>query len=361
MRAAILIPVLTSKDAVGADALAMAAILEEMGVQTRIFCLSANGVERTTYAADQLPHFAGGPGDLVIYHYSTGWPLALDLLRRCSGLRVVKYHNITPPEFFEGYSDDYRIACENGRKELEQVAALGFEMYLGDSSYNLEELIAAGAPRERSYVLPPFHRVAEIVEAEADLALLDQLGDGAKNFLMVGRVAPNKGHLDLVNAFDAYVHGYSQSARLILLGKADPRLSRYTSAIEQRIFELGLGKRVLWIDSASEAQLKAAYLASHVFLMLSRHEGFCVPLIEAMALGTPIIAHAASAVPETLGDAGMLWSEMDPWLYASSASRLFGDDALRSALLDGARRRYRERFAVEVLTTQFKALLGPLL
>jgi glycosyltransferase involved in cell wall biosynthesis len=98
-----------------------------------------------------------------------------------------------------------------------------------------------------------------------------------------------------------------------------------------------------------------------VFLMLSRHEGFCVPLIEAMALGTPIIAHAASAVPETLGDAGLLWSEMDPWLYASSASRLFGDDALRSALLDGARRRYRERFAVDVLTEQFKALLEPLL
>jgi glycosyltransferase involved in cell wall biosynthesis len=361
MKVAILIPVLTSKDAVGADALAMAAILEGMGVQVRIFCLSASGVERTTFDADELPHFAGGPGDMVIYHYSTGWPLALDLLRRCRGLRIVKYHNITPPEYFEGYSDDYRTACEAGRRELEQVAALGFEMYLGDSAYNLEELIAAGAPRERGYVLPPFHRVAEIVDAEADLALVDQLNDGARNFLMVGRVAPNKGHLDLVDAFDAYVQGYSNAARLVLLGKADPRLNRYTGAIRDRVDELGLGDRVLWIDSASEAQLKAAYLTSRVFMILSRHEGFCVPLIEAMALGTPIVAHAASAVPETLGDAGILWGETDPWLYASSAARLCADDGFRNSLLDNAHRRYREHYSVEVLTARFRDLLGPLL
>lgn len=361
MNVGILIPVLTSKDAVGADALAMAAILEDMGLQVRIFCLSASGVDRAAHEADQLPEFAGGPGDLVIYHYSTGWALAIELLKRCRGFRIVKYHNITPPEFFEGYSDDYRTACENGRKELEQVAALGFDRVLGASEYNLEELIAAGAPRERSHVLAPFHRVAEIVEAEADLVLLDRLGDGARNFLMVGRVAPNKGHLELIDAFDAYVQGYSGAARLIVVGKSDPRLDRYTGAIRQRIDEYGLGDRVLWIESASEAQLKAAYLASHAFMTHSRHEGFCVPLIEAMALGTPIVAHASSAIPETLGDAGLLWSEDDPWLYASSAARLFADDALRAGLLDCAHRRYRERYSVDVLTAQFKALLEPLL
>lgn len=361
MRAAILIPVLTGKDAVGADALAMASILEELGIETRVFCQSASGVERKTYAPERLPQFAGGPRDLVIYHYSTGWPAAIELLGRCRGFRIVKYHNITPPEFFAGYSADYQQACENGRREIRAVARLQCELYLGDSGYNLEELIDAGVPPDRGGVLAPFHRVAEIVEAEGDVALINQLTDGSRNFLMVGRVAPNKGHLALVDAFDAYVRGYSGDARLIILGKIDPRLDRYTTAITARIDELDLADRVLWIDAASEAQLKAAYLASHAFMLLSEHEGFCVPLIESMAVGTPIVAHASSAVPETLGDAGLIWEERDPWLYAASAARLFGDDALRAAMLERARQRYRQQFSVAVLRERFTGFLEPIL
>ncbi len=361
MKAGILIPVLTSKDAVGADALAMARILEDLGIETRVFCLSASGVAHRTFPADQLPGFAGGSGDLVIYHFSTGWPAAIELLGRCRGFRVVKYHNITPPEFFSGVSGDYETACRNGRREIAAVATLGCELYLGASSYNLDELRSAGMPEDRGGVLAPFHRVGEIVEAEADVALIDTLTDGAKNFLMVGRVAPNKGHLALVDAFDAYVQGWSDAARLVIVGKIDPRLQRYTDAITGRIEAYGLGDRVMWINAASEAQLKAAYLCSHVFMLMSRHEGFCVPLIESMAIGTPVVAHASSAVPLTLGDAGILWEEDDPWLYAASAARLFADDELRADLLARARRRYREEFSLDVLTRRFTDYLEPVL
>lgn len=361
MKAAILIPVLTSKDAVGADAIAMAVALEELGIETRVFCVSSAEVERKTWPAEQLTAFAGGPQDLVIYHFSTGWPAAVEILRRCRGFRVIKYHNITPAEHFKGYSTDYQAACEAGRSELSAMARLGCEMYLGDSAYNLGELIEAGAPRERGGVLPPFHRVEEIVQAEADTNLIDTLTDGAKNFLMVGRIAPNKGHLDLVDAFAAYVQGYSNSARLILLGKIDPRLASYTDAINERIHERGVADKVLWINGASEAQLKAAYLASHVFMLLSKHEGFCVPLIESMAVGTPVVAHASSAVPETLGDAGICWEENDPWLYAASAARLFEDDDLRGDLLEQGRRRYREFYSVAVLRKRFVSYLAHLL
>lgn len=361
MKAAILIPVLTSHDAVGADAMAMAKILEDIGMETRIFCLSSAQVERRTWPAERLPAFAGGPNDLVIYHFSTGWPAAVEILRRCRGYRVVKYHNITPAEFFRGHSADYQAACEAGRNELVTVAGLGCESYLGDSAYNLDELLAAGAPRARGGVLAPFHRVEEIVQAEADAGLVEALADGSKNFLMVGRVAPNKGHLQLVDAFAAYVRGYDDPARLVLLGKTDPRLGSYTEAIRERIDGYGLGQRVLWVSGASEAQLKAAYLASHVFMLLSQHEGFCVPLIESMAVGTPIVAHASSAVPETLGDAGLCWEENDPWLYAASAARLFGDDELRNELLVAARNRYREVYSVDVLRRRFIDLLAPVL
>ncbi len=353
MKAAILIPVLTSKDAVGADALAMARILEAKGIETRIFCLGAHGVERDTWPADKLVDFAGGPDDLVIYHYSTGWPLAVDLLQRCRGRRMVKYHNITPPQFFRGISEEYETACSKGRREIPTIARLGAELYLADSQYNLDELLDAGVPAERGAVLAPFHRVEDIVRAEADTALVEELADGSRNFLMVGRVAPNKGHLDLVEAFGAYARATDTSSRLILLGKVDPRLHAYTERIRRRIEELDIEDCVLWLDGASEAQLKAAYIASHAFMMMSSHEGFCVPLIEAMAVGTPIIARAASAVPETLGHAGLIWDEPDPWLFAASAARVFADDDVRTRLRDSGFARYREVFANDRLERAF--------
>lgn len=361
MKAGILIPVLTSKDAVGADALAMADILRESGIDTRIFCISSADVHDKTWPADRLVDFAASESDLVIYHYSTGWPAALDLLRRCKGFRVVKYHNITPASFFRGFSADYEEACARGRSEIASVAALGCELYLGDSRFNLDELIESGIASDRGAVLAPFHRVEEMARVDADIRLLDQLTDGARNFLMVGRVAPNKGHLDLVESFSAYARSSSEPARLILLGKSDPRLGRYTDSIRARIDELGLNESVLWLNGASEAQLKAAYLSSHVFMLLSEHEGFCVPLVESMAIGTPIVARATSAVPETLADAGIVWEDADPWLFAASAARIFNDGELRSELRECARNRYQTEFSNPVLRTRFLSHLEPAL
>jgi len=361
MKAAILIPVLVGKDAVGADAMAMARILEAKGIQTRVFCESADNVSVQTWPADQLPDFAGGADDLVIYHFSISCPRAREILKRCKGFRVVKYHNVTPSEFFRDYCSELEAACEGGRAELPAIVDLGCELYLGASTYNIDELRALGVPKDRSGVLAPFHRVEEMVEAEADLELLRALSDGARNFLMVGRLAPNKAYLDLIDAFSACARMLDEPARLILVGKVDARLSRYNEAVHERIRALRLEQHVCWINAASEAQLKAAYLASHAFLLLSQHEGFCVPLIESMALSVPVIARATTAIPETLGDAGILWQEADPWLYAASASRIFSDQTLRADLQERGRRRYAENFSTQVLSRRFMEFLEPAL
>jgi glycosyltransferase involved in cell wall biosynthesis len=358
MKVAILIPVLAGRDAVGTDALSMARLLEARGIEARIFCASAVDVDARTYAPEKLLSFATGSDDVVIYHFSTGWPKANDLLARTKAFRIVKYHNITPARFFTSISAEYEAACASGRAEIEAMADLGCELYVGDSSYNLEELIAAGVPRERGGVLAPFHRVEDLLATEADASTLDDLGDGARNFLMVGRVAPNKGHVDLVDAFAAYVRAYAEPARLVLVGKIDPRLEAYTNAVRARIAGYGLERRVRWINGASEAQLKAAYLASHVFMLLSAHEGFCVPLVEAMAIGTPIVARAATAVPETLGAAGIGWNSAAPTLYAASAARLFADADFRNRLREAGLQRFRAHFARDVLESRFLDILG---
>ncbi|WP_300617313.1 glycosyltransferase [Dokdonella sp.] len=360
MKAAVLLPSLAGRDAVGNDTLAMVGLLRERGIETRVFCEHAHGVSEPTHAPETLPDFAGGPDDLVLYHFSTGWPLALDLLRRVRGRRIVRYHNITPPEFFAGTAKSYEAACAKGREEIPAIARLGCDLYLAASRYNLDELLAYGVPAERGAVLAPFHRVQQLIDAEADLGLLDELSDGTRNVLMIGRIAPNKNHLALVDAFAAYVDGYGDPARLLIVGKSDPGLDAYNQAIRARIAERRLGERVWWLDSLGEAELKSAYLASHAFLTMSRHEGFCVPLIEAMALGVPVLAHASSAIPETVGDGGVVWAEEDPWLYAASLARLGTDAAFRNDLRDAARRRYEREFATGVLHGRFHALLESL-
>jgi glycosyltransferase involved in cell wall biosynthesis len=361
MKAAILLPVLAGADAVGNDAQAMARLLTERGIDTRLFCDVAVGVTGTTYPASEVLDFAGGPGDLIIYHFSVGWPAGLDILKRARGFRVVRYHNVTPPEFFAGISSDHEAACANGRAEIPLLARLGCELYLCDSAYNAEELIAAGVPRDRTAIVAPFHRIAHLLDTPVDMKLLSELGDGAHNVLMVGRVAPNKGHVELIDAFAAFVDGYGDPARLIIVGKSDPRLRVYTERIRERIEHHRLGDRVWWLDALSESQIKTVYVAAHAFLILSRHEGFCVPLIEAMALGVPVVAHASSAIPGTLGPGGIAWTEQDPWLYASSIARLRTDADFRNDMLDCAWRRYQREFSADVLRDRFFAALEPAL
>jgi glycosyltransferase involved in cell wall biosynthesis len=353
MNVALLIPVLSDKDAVGTDVLAMRSLLEGQGHRVRIYCESSQSKTEKTYPASDVLGFAGRPGDLIIYHFSVGWPRAIQLLARARSRRVVKYHNITPPQFFAGIAADYEAACTQGRAEIEEIAALGCELYIGASAFNLRELVAAGVPPERGVVQPPFHRIEALRDTPADLALLDRLLDGRRNFLMVGRIAPNKGHVELVDAFASYTDAFADDGRLLIVGKIDKRLDAYLSAIRAKIDEHRLGGRVVWLDSASEAELKSAYLASRVLLTLSRHEGFCVPLVEAMALDLPIVAHASTAVPETVGPAGLCWDSTDPLLYAASAARIFADEAVRARLQDTGRARYAAEFADTVLRRRF--------
>ncbi|MBZ0221956.1 MAG: glycosyltransferase [Dokdonella sp.] len=357
MKAAILLPVLANHDAVGNDAMAMAQILRERGIDTRIYCDVAVGLNDVTHRPDELLGFAGGPDDLVIYHFSVGWPTALEILRKARGRRVVRYHNITPAHFFAPIAVEYADVCTRGRAEIGRIVALGCDLYLGDSHFNLDELIEHGAPADRGAVFAPFHRVEHLHAAQADLDLLDELADDAFTVLMVGRIAPNKGHVELIEAFAAFVDAHGDPARLLIVGKSDPRLQAYVDAVRGRIEHHRLGDRVIWLESVNEARLKAAYLSSDVFMTLSQHEGFCVPVIEAMALGVPVLARATSALPETVGAGGLCWDSEDPHVYAASLARLRGDAQFRRVLREKAHRRYASEFSPAVLRAR---LLGAL-
>jgi glycosyltransferase involved in cell wall biosynthesis len=196
---------------------------------------------------------------------------------------------------------------------------------------------------------------------EADLPVLDAYPDDRTNILVVGRLAPNKGHVRSLEAFAAYHREYNCHSRLIFVGKDDPRLRPYSRALRARVTDLGLEEDVVFTGGVGERALKSYYLLAHVFLITSDHEGFCVPLVEAMAMKLPIVALSTTAVGETLGDGGLAWEEPDPGLLAESLHSLASDDWAGACLGLAAWSRYHRHFTNEVIGRRFLAAVSEVL
>lgn len=356
MRVALLVPVLSTHDAVGNDVLEMAVALRACGHEVRLYADSAIHIDEAVHKPSTLRQFLRDRNDVLLYHYSIGWPAAHDLLQNTRARCVVRYHNVTPARFFEPYSRDYVNACSAGRAQIADIVALDRDLYLADSPYNLDELLDLGLAPERGAVLPPFNRVDELIAANADLDFIDRHTDGT-HLLMVGRIAPNKGHVALIDAFAVYRREFDPDARLLIVGKEDPRLAGYGKLIRERARRWGVADHVSMLGAVSEGQLKAAYLSADAFVLLSEHEGFCVPVVEAMALGVPIVANGATAVASTVGDAGIVWDSNDPLLFATALAHLQTDAALRAQLREAGQRRFRENYSTRVLAARLVELL----
>lgn len=341
-----LVPGLAPHDAVSNDTLGMTRALRAQGHEVALFAPHARGVDEAVHAPTEAQAFLRSDEDVVIYHYCVGWDFAESLFRGTPARRVLRYHNITPPEFFEGWSDGYVAACAEGRAQIDVYANLRCELYLGCSPYNLEDFTTRGIPPERCAVLPPFHEVEQLRSLEPDAS---RLPDGDPLLLMVGRLAPNKAHPDLLDALAALRAMGAGKAHLLSAGKLDPNLARYGDALHDHIHVRDLEAAVTLMQDANGAELRAAFERADALVMLSRHEGFCVPLIEAMALGTPIIARASSALPWTLGDAGLCFDEADAHVIAAAALRVARDVELRERLRAAGRARYKSTFAPAVL------------
>jgi len=359
VKIALLAPSLSAFDAVGTDVLEMAAALRAAGHDVRLYADNATGIAQAVHAPAGFDAWLG-PRDAVIYHYSIGWPRIEAMLEKTRARRVLRYHNITPPEFFHGYSRDHVRTCAAGRASLPRLSTMGFDLALACSRYNLDELVAHGFPAGRGRVLAPFHQVERLLDLPGDTDLVDRYNDGRRNILMLGRVAPNKGHLAVIDAFACYRRAYDDGARLLVVGKQDRRLAAYTRRLFAHVAALDIASHVHFLDNVDDARLKSLWLGADALLMLSEHEGFCVPLVEAMAFGVPIVARATSAIPDTLGDAGLLWDDTDPRLYAASLARIFRDAGLAQALRDAGRARYRQAFRRTIGVARLHDAIGAL-
>jgi glycosyltransferase involved in cell wall biosynthesis len=341
-----LLAALSYGDAIGNEALAIQRQLRAAGHESDIFAELVH--PRVAHLARPFWEYreVSSPDTICIYHFSIG-SAAGRLIHHAPDRLVVVYHNITPARFFLGFHPHLAGLCHHGRRELAAFAPRT-ELALGDSEFNRRELEAAGFPR--TAVLP-------IV---LDLSLYDRppspvfrrrYDDGRANVLFVGRIIPNKKIDDLVRSFAVFQRWLRPCSRLLLVG--DTRgFERYLDRLQGLVRALG-AQEVVFTGHVDDDELYACYRVADVFLCLSEHEGFCVPLQEAMHFHLPVIAYEAGAVRETLHGGGLLLQDRRPDLVAELLDRVTHGGPLRRAVLES-----QARAIAEIRATDFGALLA---
>lgn len=301
--------------------------------------LRAAGIESDIYTPEIVPAWGDrggrllgeyhGGADALVYQLAIGNVAADFVLARSEPL-VVNYHNLTPLQYFRGWEPVAAWGVTWGRQ---QVRALADRATLGIavSRYNEAELVEAGFART---TVVPFLLDPNALSVEPDETVSAELrgSRAGSQWLFVGRLAPNKAQEDVVKAFAAYRRFHDPDARLHLVGGGVD--STYGRSLTSFITALGLEEAVSLPGPVAPSGLAAYYRSCDVLVVCSEHEGFCVPLVEAMHHRLPIVAFAAAAVPETLGDAGILLDTKDACTVAAAVARLRRDDALRAQLVE---------------------------
>jgi glycosyltransferase involved in cell wall biosynthesis len=267
----------------------------------------------------------------------------------------VKYHNITPPRFFQGINDDVVARAEHGLKQAVRLAK-GRSAFWVDSPFNGREL-AGLVPGRTCEELPPFHQAEKLTATPPDARAASGLDGWGSVILCVGRVAPNKNLVRAVEAFAAFRDRFDRHARLVLAG--EHTFPVYTNAVTDRITELKLQDAVTITGRVTVPQLKALYLTADAVLVTSDHEGFCVPLVEAMALGVPVVAVPNAAVPDTAGEAAT-FAGPDANQIAEALQGVCCDGDERERQLNAGRERYAERFSPAAIERRFVELFDAL-
>jgi L-malate glycosyltransferase len=335
------VPTLAPRDAVGRHYLAVQETLRAAGYRSDIYSYEAK--DEYKRLARPFASFSGPVGrepTWLLYHSSVGSPVADFVAARDEPL-IVDYHNITPAPFFARWEPALAGALMKGRRQLAELEARA-DLGIADSAFNAQELTDLGYAH--TSVVPILLDVVELDSTPHDAATFDRLTDakasGGADWLFVGRLAPNKAQHDLVKAFAAYRRLYDDRARLHLVGGSSSH--QYEMALTAFVDALDLGDAVEITGGVSAGVLTAHFETADVYVVASEHEGFCVPLLEAMHHRIPIVAYAATAVPETLGDAGLLLDAKDAYTIATAVQRVVTDAALRDQLVEAGVTRLRE-------------------
>ena len=328
-------------DAISGEALLIQRLLREQGISSEIYSVHAHHYlksvpkKHTEFVRDLDSAKAAGEQVAVVLHYSIASPLN-DMFREQQGfMRAMIYHNLTPVHWYTNYNPRVTKDLRVGRDELPKLLSI-VDVALADSSYNLGELHEMGL--SGGDVLPlALDKEKWRVSANNGISRILRSHSGV-NLLHVGRFAPNKCIQDILKTFYFYHHKINRKSKLWLVGSSiDNEL--YNFELRRIATELRIDKAVEFVGSVSDTELRAFYENSDVYLCMSEHEGFCVPLIEAMQFDLPVISYGAGAVKETVGDAAVVIADKQPAKLAELIDLLITDRGMRDTLIERGRAR----------------------
>ena len=303
-------------------------MLKDLGYHSEIFVEHRDPrLSDKLFVVEDLPEH---DDYVLLVHHSMGHGV-LDFILSLAAPKVLIYHNVTPPEFL----DDAPWVIPYAHLGRQQITDMRPHMSasLADSEYNMLEL------RDYGY------DDAEVCSLLFDLNRLRPRRADAKaghaaapsdsfTVLFVGRVVKSKGQADLVDAFAEFTKRHSGPSRLVLVGRFDSVDDAYPAEIRRRAEAYGLSDRVTLTGGVSDDELSRWFATADAYVSLSHHEGFGVPLIEAMAHGLPVIAWPVSAIAYTIGDAAIQLPERTPAAVADALVRLATDDKYRRTVIE---------------------------
>jgi len=292
--------------------------------------------------------------DILMMHHSTSSGAQVDCFVHHPGKKLLIYHNITPHHFFEGISPNIVAELKRGRAELSRLAP-DTPIAFGDSEYNREELQMMGFANTQ---VLPLLITPENWALKPDPKVMGNLSTmGGKHILFVGRIAPNKCQTDLVRLMSQLVQ-IRPDTHLWMVGGYDPNLL-YFKELQQMISVLGLGGQITLTNKVDQPALMSYYMKADLFLSMSEHEGFGVPLVEAQWFDLPVFAYASSAVPETLGDAAFLFYDKHNFDQLAREIEVILKDPNISRRMCELQAHNREKYLPETLEALYLSVLQP--
>ncbi len=298
------------------------------------------------HGMEALDHLAAE--DVLIFHKASGDILTSAFLK-AGGKKVLRYHNITPGRYFFPYDQLRALNQWQGRRQLKKLVRERLWAWCV-SQYNGQELLDMGLSPDRVRVFPILMEKRQ-QWTQPDPEILRKYGNGSGlRMIFVGRIVPNKRFEDVIRVYALYLREYDPRAQLFLVGSWEGH-EKYYAKLRGLCADLKLD-RVVFTGRVSDAEKEAYYSISDLLVCMSEHEGFCIPLIEAMEHDLPVVARAASAVPETLGQAGVLiqgrdWKTMVERIHALRSDSGAKDDLVR------AQKEWCRRYAYEQVKEQF--------
>lgn len=312
-------------DAISNEVLAIKRVLDELEIKNEIY--AENIDPRLKKIVKKYTDYKENKNEIIINHFGIGSSVNDYVANLKNNIKIIRYHNITPAGFFDGYSIVTKQLCEMGRYQLTNANNV-YKYALADSEYNKKELLELGY---KNIEVIPIIMALKDYEKKPDERIISSYKDDIKNIVFVGRVSPNKKQEDIIKSFYYYKKYFNRNSRLFIVGNYNG-MERYYSQLLNLVKSLNL-EDVIFTGHIKFEEILSYYNIADLFLCMSEHEGFCVPLVESMFFKVPILAYNTCAIPYTLNGSSVLVNKKDYKYIAAMMDYIFKNNEFREKII----------------------------